>query len=472
MEFNKENLAKLNEENIAAWGEYADQIKHTDSEFAENIYQKILSIDDEHTTALSIYADFLHDIGRFRDAKLIYTKLLHLEPDNPNLLFRFGAFCVEIGDFEIADKQLVRFLEMEELASERLMDKANDLAEQGKCRAAEWYYHFMLRHIPEDPFVFNNYALLLADLGRFNEAEEFFKRALAFEGEDMAACFNYANLLLTLDRVQEAEWYYDKALAADPEDTAILNNYVSLLIRKAEFRKAEMMLKRILSLSPADMTALQHYSYLLSRDGRAAEALHTAQHLLDIYPNLSSSYYLYASILTEAERLEEATEYLRKSIELDPENTEAQALLAMTLSEMGKPEESEAIFKQGLLSHNGDPVLRFHYAAMLFDNERYEDAERWAKALIESDPAHGEAFSLLGSIVFAQGRTFEARSLYEKALEKEPTNPEVWLQAAIFYNNIKDYISSDQCFTRSLELSPGDRVILDEQQICLKKRLA
>lgn len=467
MEFNRENLASLREEDIAVWGEYADNIKYSDPEFAENIYQKILSLDEEHTTALSIYADFLHENGRFRETKLIYTRLLQLEPENSNLFFRFGAFCVETGEFDLAEKYFMRFFESDALAAERLMDKANELSEQEKFRAAEWYYRFMLRQIPDDPFIFNNYALLLADLGRFVEAEEFFKKAIqSEENNGMGACFNYANMLFMLERINEAEWYYDKCLANDPEDLPVLNNYVSLLIRKAEFHKAEMILKRILGINPADSIALQNYANLLMRDGRYNEALHCANIWMTSYPDFAPAYFQYATILVEANRLNEAVDMLRKVLELDPQHAEALALLAVSLSELGEIEESEQLFKQGLVSHSGDPILRFHYAAMLFDNERYEDAERWAKALSESDPENGEALCLLGNIMHAQGKVYAARDLFERSLKKDPSNPEVWLQAAIFYHAIRDYKESEDCFSKALQLSPNDKRILDEKIRC------
>ena len=71
MEFDKKQLAKMEDDDIALWGEYADKITATDKEFAEQIYQKILTIDGEHTTALSNYAIFLQDLGRYKEAKLI-----------------------------------------------------------------------------------------------------------------------------------------------------------------------------------------------------------------------------------------------------------------------------------------------------------------------------------------------------------------------------------------------------------------
>ncbi|MGL4389222.1 MAG: hypothetical protein ACRCTJ_07515, partial [Brevinema sp.] len=85
MEFNRHTLELMEEDDIAVWGEYADQISSTDNEFAEQIYQKILTLDGEHTTALSNYADFLQEQGRYRETKLIYSRLLQLETDNPNL---------------------------------------------------------------------------------------------------------------------------------------------------------------------------------------------------------------------------------------------------------------------------------------------------------------------------------------------------------------------------------------------------
>ncbi len=200
MEFNEQNLRLMEDDDISSWGEYADKISTENPEFAEQIYQKIIALDGEHTTALSNYAGFLQEHGRYKEAKLIYTRLMQLEKDNNNLCFRYGAFCVETGDLEGAERFFLKFLDRDMLAGERLMDKANELAEQGKFRMAEWYYRFMMRQIPDDPFIYNNYALLMADLGRVEEAEEFFKKALEYNEEyDISVEFNYANFLFMLD---------------------------------------------------------------------------------------------------------------------------------------------------------------------------------------------------------------------------------------------------------------------------------
>ena len=473
MEFNKKTLEMIEDDDISMWGEYADKISHSDSEFAEQIYQKILTVDGEHTTALSNYASFLQEQGRYKETKLIYNRLLHLEKDNSNLNFRYGTFCVEIGDFESADRQFIKFLDQEMLASERLMDKANELAEQSKFRSAEWYYRFMMKQIPEDPFIYNNYALLLADLGRFDEAEEFFKKALLENeelGSDVSVEFNYANLLFLLDRIEEAEWFYDKALIQDPSDLPVLNNYVLLLIRKGEFAKSESILKRILAINPADMVALQTYSNLLVRDGKFEEAIHSAQTLVNSYPDYAQAYFQLASVLAEADRLEAAVEMLQKSLELEPNSVESTTLLAVTYADMERYEESQAIFEAALVDNANDPMLRYHYAAMLFDWDKNEEALLWVSALIEQDPDHGEGLSLLGSILKNQGKIYEARTLFEKSLEKDPLNPDVWLQAALFFHDTKDYVESDKCFSEAAKLAPKDDQIIAEKTRCDAER--
>ena len=137
---------------------------------------------------------------------------------------------------------------------------------------------------------------------------------------------------------------------------------------------------------------------------------------------------------------------------------------------MDKYEESQKIFEKALLEYPNDPILRYHYAAMLFDWERYDDAERWIVALIDQDPEHGEGLSLLGSILKQQGKVYEARMLFERSLEKDPHNPDIWLQAATFFHDTRDYVESDKCFEKALELSPEDDRILEEKDRCTKER--
>lgn len=474
MNFDRMSLDLIDEDDIAVWGEYADSISSTDSEFAEEIYQKILTVDGEHTTALSNYAIFLQMQDRFREAKLIYSRLLQLESANPNLYFRYGAFCVETGEFEVAEKYFIKFLDQEILAAERLMDKANELSEQKKFRAAEWYYRFMMQQIPEDPFICNNYALLLADLGRFSEAESFFKKALA-ENEEMCARvgveFNYANLLFLLGRIDEAEHFYKQALKNDPKDLPVLNNYVSLLIRRAEFAKAEELAQEILSVNPSDIMGLQNYSNLLLREKRYDKAIFYAQSLVETYPNFAQSYFQLASVFAESGKLEDAISVLEKALHIEPDHIDAMMLLAVIFSDMKRFEESETLFEKALLVHPGDAMLRFHYAAMLFDSERYDDAERWIKSLLEGDQTYAEAMSLMGNILKLKGQIYEAHNMIEQSIKKDPENPEILLQAALFFHDIQDYIKSDTMFFKALELSPNDIRILEEKNRCEQERM-
>ncbi len=106
----------------------------------------------------------------------------------------------------------------------------------------------------------------------------------------------------------------------------------------------------------------------------------------------------------------------------------------------------------------------------LYDWGRYDDAKVWVGSLLEQEPDNGEALALLGNILKQQGKVYEARSIFEKAMITEPLNPEVWFQAALFYHDIKDYIESDKCFLEALKYAPEDMQILEEQKRCMGER--
>jgi serine/threonine-protein kinase len=82
-------------------------------------------------------------------------------------------------------------------------------------------------------------------------------------------------------------------------------------------------------------------------------------------------------------------------------------------------------------------------------------AERSLRRALELNPSHTEAYLVCGRLLDALGRLQEGLQLKQKALERDPFSPLVYLEISLSYWNQRRYDESIQWANKTLELDPG-----------------
>lgn len=107
-----------------------------------------------------------------------------------------------------------------------------------------------------------------------------------------------------------------------------------------------------------------------------------------------------------------------------------EAVAGDTLSEQGRQASTDDLV--AIVAQNPQVVgMRLALARRLIDEDRADEAVEHYLAVLEQQP-HPEAMTQLGWLLFSDGKSDLAISLFEEALELEPTNPDaLWFLANV-----------------------------------------
>lgn len=116
-------------------------------------------------------------------------------------------------------------------------------------------------------------------------------------------------------------------------------------------------------------------------------------------------------------------------------------------------EQAEHLFTAALAARPGDPEASNYLGQTLIRLKKYEAGERVFRALLEVDPASGQALLGLGVIQYNQARYTEALSNLTAAQKSLPDDPLVHFYQGLAYHALEDFDKSPGRFLRAVTLS-------------------
>lgn len=116
--------------------------------------------------------------------------------------------------------------------------------------------------------------------------------------------------------------------------------------------------------------------------------------------------------------------------------------------EAGDLDRAAAAFERRLASDPADTEARYRLANAYRDLQRYDDAEREMREVVDARPRDAKPLSALGVILTESGRPAEAVAAYEAAMTLDPT----YTRAVSNWLNAQQYVSgaSDESLARNL----------------------
>jgi len=215
----------------------------------------------------------------------------------------------------------------------------------------------------------------------FKVALDEYRQSLAFTADMPSGRYNWAILEQNLGSTEEAEKQYCKALATDDQFYLARVNLALLLNQEGRNAEAEEMLRQALKTRPDDAATAFNLGLLLAEEGKSKYAETALRTALKANPQMAQAAYNLA-VLVAKEQPAEALELSRKAAELRPE----------------------------------EPKYAFTLAYYQAQNRDVAGAAKTLEDLVQRHPAYGDAYLLLGEIYEKQGKTPEARGLYQRAL--------------------------------------------------------
>ena len=431
-------------------------------------YEALLRLAPADVDALTALGRLQERTGRYTDAIATYQRLLEIEGDNAALMLRLEALYARTGDPDRA----LRMLEETTRAfpDERMLLIRLGLAYRDAERLPEAADAFE-RLLALDPgdLEATQFLIGIAEaMGNPARADSLRTRLTQSDTPEdrlRQAAMLYAQIEANPDAADEALQLlepFETSADAPPDALFMLGD---LLYHTREYERTAAVLTRALGADPRKPEAWEQAAAAYLYAGQPEEALTTADDGLLLFPGrvglLRIQGYGLAKLGRRREALRALDEALRILAEDSGEMTMEQAGLlsfkGVLHHELGEPGEAIASFEKALAYDASNALVLNNYAYVLAEqNSRLEKALTMARQAVASHPnnayfldtlgwvlfklrrfdeaadaieqavAADDRFALLyehlGDVYAAQGRTTEARTAWQRALDLDPTN--------------------------------------------------
>ena len=430
-------------------------------------YEALVRADSANAVAWTRKGQLLEELNKFDEAVDAYNAATAQDPHDGGAWTGLGDALYALERYEEAVEAYDRAIAADPNNEEAWNNKGFTFFMLGIHEEALACYEKALAINPRYKQAWYNKGYTFHGINRLEEARDALNNTLILNGSFEEAWVFRGKILEEMGNALEAERCYDEALECfrasleiEP-DNAELRYHQAVLLEDLE-RVDEAIDGYTAAASKAHgADSLLRLSALLLRVGRAADALVPADDLRARDPTDSRGWLAAGRALLALGRPTDAEVSFRKAAELGA--PEAQTDLARSLQILGRADDALATLAGIEAPSNEMLLLRADLHASL---GRFEDALADCDAAIR---AHADGRDLVyrrkGELLLRSHRSKEAMSAFDAALGLNPTDPDIWCDAARAWRSlgqedrarkmVDQALRLDPTFSRALDLRSG-----------------
>jgi len=275
---------------------------------------------------------------------------------------------------------------MGEIQLSRMMEYADELAEEGKLLHAAQIYHKIIKAEPEFIEAYYELSTIYLDWGKYQAAERILLQALERNRENIEIIFLLGNLYLRIEQFDKAIELY-KMLEGKRLPQVHFNMGIAYFY-KNDIQKAEKHLRLTMKYDPD-------------------------------FPQINESL---GEILIKKKAFSEAIKYLERSIKIDPYSWINHYLLGVAYASNYHWKEAYDHFVTAIDIDPGEPNGWQKCGEVLIQLHRFDEAEQYLKKALDLNPKLANAFVSLGTLSLQREEWDKAVTFFDKALDLEPDN--------------------------------------------------
>lgn len=322
----------------------------------------------------------------------------------------------------------------------------------------------------DDPYEFI-LAKLAADDGRFDDALSRMEKIVARDPQNSVLLYERALILVDASKIDAAEAELRKVVAMQPNFYDAERVLGRILLDRAgsdrtKVDEALVHLQNAFRIYPDDLATGMAISQIYSASGRPAEAEKALAAMLERAPDQRGLNYSYAQVLTKLGRGAESVKYLERAVEVDPTFGLAIQQLVEIYQSTGEWQKAADVL-QPLI--NDDPTnidFQRQQAYFYLRAGSPEKARTRFVSLVAGDPRDTRSQFYLAESLSDLERYDEADKIYRQLLEKTPDDPDVLASFGLTQVGRKKYDDATKTFRALLALpdaAEGLRVLAKTQ---------
>lgn len=396
--------------------------------FLQKQYKKVLdevkvAEGDKGKAAADIYnvrGNAYLALRKVDDAQSTFEKALKVFPDSVDAYLGMSRLALLDNDINEALRQTETALSMAPQNLKAWLFKAVLLMDQKKDDEARSAFNHVLQVDKSNVPAHLGLASLDMSQKKLEVAKSEIDTALKIAPKSLSALyalglveFERRNLKDALDAVQKV-----LKVAPDHMPSVLLHGVINYSQRSYDIALSDV--RRVVTRFPEDAYARRLLAAIQLKLGDTNHALETLQPLLK--PGLEDSKAL--ALAGEAQLLaknyNQATEYFQKAIDIDPSANQLQTQLAISRLGLGKTEQALNELEDAVKGNPGQSPADILLIVIRLQYKQFDQALAAITKLENKMPPNPITYYLTGIAMLGEGKNFEARKAFEKALAVQP----------------------------------------------------
>jgi tetratricopeptide (TPR) repeat protein len=274
---------------------------------------------------------------------------------------------------------------------------------------------------PQNTVVLFERAMILVDASKADAAEAELRKVVAMQPNFFDAERILGRILLDhagsdRTKVDDALLHLQNAFRINPDDLATGMAISQIYQASGRPAEAEKVLSAMLERVPDQRGLNYSYALVLTKLGRGAESIKYLERAVEVDPTFGPAIQQLVEIYQSTNQWQRAADVLQPLINDDPTNLDFQRQQAFFYLRAGLPEKARSRFSALLVADPKDSRTQFYLAESLSDLERYDEAERIYRQLLEKTPDDADILVSYGLSQMGRKRYDEAAKTFRTLL--------------------------------------------------------
>ncbi len=342
--------------------------------------------------------------------------------------------------------------------TDRRKDERRHQPLTGRLREVALRYQKILRQNPRHAEALAGMSLIALASRQKEAALNLAKAAVAAAPRMAAAWIVFGQTLRATHHAKEARQAYEAALRLDAKSSLARVGLGELKIAEGEPEAALADFEAALARDPNLMAARMGLGHALACLDRFAAALAHYETIIARYPLLPEAEFAAGFALVRLGRVEEAERRYRRAISLRPDFAAAWMNLGCLMREQGKDLYAEAALCRAAELRPDLVPAWLNLALLMRELGRIEEAEAHLNRAYALDRERVETHVAWTQFYVARKDLKTAQEWLEKALQREPENPEAMNMRGILLHHEERFAEAVRVFERAEALGSKQAV--------------
>jgi tetratricopeptide (TPR) repeat protein len=285
--------------------------------------------------------------------------------------------------------------------------------------------------------------------------------------------FMYLQSPLTKDTAR-ARYFLEKA--DDIDSTARLsnithiNNWGNYYNRTKQYDEAAKTFQKSLEIDSVYGKTWLNLGLIYINQKKYAQGANCFLKVIKIDSSMNLAHSNLGVAYIHMNRLEEAEESFLKARSMDSLNVSTINGLFLVYVRSGRFKEAEVLIKKSIALDPTISALYNNLGSIYMQTYRFKEAEKQFLKCIEMDSTFFMSYAGLGSLYQMKSEWEKAISMFQKAIDNNPTNAKLYCQIASVYANLPDdgKLKAKDALDKALELEPSNpEIYVFQARLCV-----